>query len=239
MQEKSLKPGLEELVGEVSRNLSAWEAGVERTKKRPSVYVETIGWKGMGAILQYNAAIRIASLGAQLLGSSLKNRQDGLLFGLTKRPMFESYTRGIWLEFVAKEEYAENFLFRSSGDEARAWKTLLSKRKSPSLDRMWNDLNKQNIMRTTVSWMRGKKDWWNDSVHMAARSVWMGWSNEYGAVIHNNEQIRNDLIALLEIGAQCAGHVHTLNEGRRESEKAQRIHKEKQRLRTLVEVGLR
>ena len=137
-----------------------------------------------------------------------------------------------------EEEYADDFLFRSSGDVERAWKTLSSKRKSPSLDRMWNDLHKKNIMRPTVNWMRGKKEWWNDSVHMAARSVWMGWSNKYGAIIHNDKQIRNDLIALLEIGAECAGHVHTLNEGRGESEKEQLIHKEKQRLRTLVEVGL-
>ena len=33
--------------------------------------------------------------------------KEGLLFGLTKRPMFESYTRGIWLENVADEKLGE------------------------------------------------------------------------------------------------------------------------------------
>ena len=89
-------------------------------------------------------------------------------------------------------------------------------------------------MRDTVSWMKGKKDWWNDSTHMAARSAWMGWSNEYGEVIHNNEQMRSDLVALLEIGAQCAGHMHTLSEGRGESEQERFIHDEKERLRRLL-----
>ena len=59
-------------------------------------------------------------------------------------------------------------------------------------------------------------------------------SNEYGEVIHNNEQIRSDLVALLEIGAQCAGHMHTLSEGRGESEQERFIHDEKERLRRLL-----
>ena len=56
----------------------------------------------------------------------------------------------------------------------------------------------------------------------------MGWSNEYGAVIHNDEQVRGDLVALLEIGAQCAGHMHTLSQGRGESEQERVIDEEKE-----------
>ena len=62
----------------------------------------------------------------------------------------------------------------------------------------------------------------------------MGWSNEYGAVIHNDEQVRGDFVALLEIGAQCAGHMLSLNQGPRESEQERVIHEEKQRLRCLL-----
>ena len=219
---------------EIHRKLSTWEKAVDRSKKPRSRYTATIGWKGMAALLQYNIALRTARLGACLLERSLDNRQDGLLFGLTKRPMFESYTRGMWLEFVADEDFAESFLSRSRVDAEREWTTLASKRNSPGLAKMWNDLNKRKIMEDTVSWMKGKKDWWNDSTHMAARSAWMGWSNEYGEVIHNNEQIRSDLVALLEIGAQCAGHMHTLSKGRGESEQERFIHDEKERLRRLL-----
>ena len=219
---------------EIHRILSTWEKAVDRSKTPRSRYIATIGWRGMAALLQYNISLRTARLGACLLERSLDNRQDGLLFGLTKRPMFESYTRGIWLEFVADEGFAKSFLSRSPGDAEREWTSLASKKNSPGLVRMWNDLNKHKIMEDTVSWMKGKKDWWNDSTHMTARSAWMGWSNEYGDVIHNNKQIRSDLVALLEIGAQCAGHMHTLSEGCGESEQERFIHEEKQRLRCLL-----
>ena len=111
---------------------------------------------------------------------------------------------------------------------------MASKRKSLGLAKMWSDLNKRKIMEDTVGWMKGKKDWWNDSTHMTARSPWMGWSNEHGEVIHNNEQIRSDLAAVLEVGAQCAGHIYTLSEGRGESEQERSIHDEKERLRRLL-----
>ena len=231
MQTKSELP---EVLSEIHQKLSVWELEVERSKKPSSRYIATIGWKGMAAMLQYYAAVRIARLGADLLERSLVNRRDGLLFGLTKRPMFESYTRGMWLEFVADEEFAKENLSRSSGDVEREWMTLASKRKSPSLDKMWNNLHKKDVLRETVSWMRSKKDWWNDSIHISARSAWMGWSNEYGEVIYSDEQIKSDLTALLEIGAQCAGHILTLDEGLGESEKEQIIHKEKQRLRRIL-----
>ena len=223
-----------DVLRQIQTTLSTWEEAVDRAKKPRSRYIATIGWKGMAALLQYNISLRTARLGATLLESSLDNRQDGLMFGLTKRPMFESYTRGMWLECVADEDFAENFLSRSPGDAERDWTTLASRRNSPGLAKMWSDLNKRKIMKDTVRWMKGKKDWWNDSTHMAARSAWMGWSNEYGAVIHNDEQVRGDLVALLEIGAQCAGHMHTLSQGRGESEQERVIDDEKQRLRRLL-----
>ena len=218
----------------IRTTLSTWEDAVDRAKKPRSRYIATIGWKGMAALLQYNISLRTARLGAFLLESSVDNRREGLLFGLTKRPMFESYTRGMWLEFVADEEFAESFLCRSPNDAERDWTTLASKRNSPGLAKMWSDLNKHRITEDTVCWMKGKKDWWNDSTHMAGRSAWMGWSNEYGAVIHNDDQIRGDLLALLEIGAQCAGHMHTLSRGPGGSEQERVIHEEKQRLRRLL-----
>ena len=234
MQPAATTPPARELLQEVHERLLAWETGVDRSKKPPSHYIATIGWKGMAALLQYNVALRTARLGAHLLGRSLDDRQEGLLFGLTKRPMFESYTRGMWLEFVADETFAEQFLSRSPGDKERDWATLASKRNAPSLDKMWNALDKNRVSKETVTWMRTRKDWWNESAHMAARSAWMGWSNEYGEIIHNAEQIRNDLAALLEIGAQCAGHMHTLGEGRGESEQERSIDEEKRRLRGVL-----
>lgn len=234
MQPTATTPPSREVLQEVHERLLAWETGVDRSKKPPSHYIAAIGWKGMAALLQYNVALRTARLGAYLLGRSLDDRQEGLLFGLTKRPMFESYTRGMWLEHVADECFAEQFLARSPGDKDRDWTTLASKRNAPSLDRMWNALDKQGILKDTVTWMRARKDWWNDSAHMAARSAWMGWSNEYGGIIHNGEQIRNDLTALLEIGAQCAGHMHTLGEGRGDSEQERSIDEEKRRLRAVL-----
>ena len=227
-------PPLDETLQQVRGRLTTWEVEVDRAKKSPSRYTATIGWKGMAALLQYNVSLRTARLGASLLESSLDNRRDGLLFGLTKRPMFESYTRGMWLEFVADEDFAQSFLSRSPGDAERDWTTLASRRSSPGLPKMWSDLGKRKIMEATLRWMKARKDWWNDSTHMAARSAWMGWSNEYGAVIHNDEQIRGDLVALLEIGAQCAGHMHTLSLGGGESEQERIIDDEKQRLRRLL-----
>ena len=97
---------------QIQTTLSTWEEAVDRAKKPRSRYIATIGWKGMAALLQYNISLRTARLGATLLESSLDNRRDGLLFGLTKRPMFESYTRGMWLEFVADEDFAESFLIQ-------------------------------------------------------------------------------------------------------------------------------
>ena len=186
----------------------------------------------MAAILQYNATVKIARLGANLLEKSMENRKEILLFGLTKRPMFESYTRGMWFEHVADERRAKDFLYRSKRDKETQWKTLGSEMGTPGLERMWNDLLKKNVMRETVEWMKEKKDWWNDSTHVTARSVLMGWSNKHGEVLQDDKQMKGDLVALVETGAQCAGHIHTLNEGN--SAREIRIHQEKQKLRDVL-----
>ena len=113
MQPKATTPPSREVLQEVHERLLAWKSGVDRSKKSPSHYIAAIGWKGTAALLQYNVALRTARLGAYLLGRSLDDRQEGLLFALTRRPMFESYTRGMWLEHVADESFAEQFLARS------------------------------------------------------------------------------------------------------------------------------
>ena len=146
--------------------------------------------------------------------------------------MFESYTRGMWFEYMADEKQAKDFLFRSKQDEEKGYVTLRSEKATPGLEKMWNALQKENVMRDMVEWIRKRKDWWNDSTHVTARSVQMGWSNEYGEIIQNDEQMRNDLTVFLEIGAQCAGHIHTLNEGNDAME--ERIHQEKQELRNIL-----
>ena len=104
-----------DVLRQIQTTLSTWEEAVDRAKKPRSRYIATIGSKGMAALLQYNISLRTARLGATLLESSLDNRHDGLMFGLTKRPMFENYTRGMWLEFVADEDFAENFLCSAPG----------------------------------------------------------------------------------------------------------------------------
>ena len=147
-----------DVLRQIHTRLSTWEEAVDRAKSPRSRYIATIGWKGMAALLQYNISLRTARLGTSLLKCSLDNRREGLLFGLTKRPMFESYTRGMWLEFVADEDFAESFLSRSPGDVKRDWTTLASKRNSPGLTKMWSDLSKRKIMEDTVRWMKGKKD---------------------------------------------------------------------------------
>ena len=223
---------MSETVRAVHRKLLEWEQDVEHSKKPISQYVATIGCKGKAAILQYNAALKIVRLGADLLEKSMENRKESLLFGLTKRPMFESYTRGMWFEHVADEERAKDFLSRSERDKKEEWKTLKSKKPSPKLENMWKALEDKDIEKETIEWMRRKRNWWDDSTHVTARSVLMGWSNEYGETIQNDGQVKNDLTSLVEIGARCAGRIHTLNEGNRARE--ERIHEEKQELRNIL-----
>ena len=176
--------------------------------------------------------VKVARLGVSLLEKSMENREESLLHGLTKRPMFESYTRGMWFEYVADEKQAEDFLLRSKKDEENEYMTLRSEKASPSLEKMWNALQKEDLMRNMVEWIRKRKDWWNDSTHITARSVQMGWSNEYGEIIQKDEYMKDDLTTFLEIGAQCAGHIHTLIEGNDAIE--ERILQEKQKLRDIL-----
>ena len=229
MKNKGRTPEFSEIVRIAHRKLLEWEESIKSLKKPIPQHIETIGWKKTVAILQYNAVVKIARLGASLLEKSMENREEGLLHGLTKRPMFESYTRGMWFEYVADEKQAEDFLLRSKKDEENEYMTLRSEKTSPGLEKMWNALQKEDVMRDMVEWIRKRKDWWNDSTHITARSVQMGWSNEYGEVIQKDEYMKDDLTAFLEIGAQCAGHIHILIEGNYAME--ERIHQEKQKLR--------
>ena len=61
----------------------------------------------------------------------------------------------------------------------------------------------------------------------------MGWSNEYGETIQDNEHMANDLIALVEIGARCAVRIHTLSEGDSAREKS--IYQENRELRAIAD----
>ncbi len=222
---------LSEILDEIHRSLSDWELEVERSKKPREHYIATIGLKGTAAILQYNATVRIARLGADLLKRCLENRREGLVFGITQRPMLESFTSGMWFEFVAGDKEAKSFLTRSFEDQRREWTTLTSEKKRPSLRAMWDALHEKGVLPDTVIWMRKRNNWWNDSTHISARSVLMGWSNEYGEIIHNDKQVRNDLVTLLEIGSECVSHIHAING---ESKKEQFIDNEKQRLRDVL-----
>lgn len=250
MNNKSRTPELREVAREVHRKLLEWEQEIECSKK-PDLrqYRKTIGYRGEAAILQYNASVKIALLGAELLERSIENRKESLLLGLTKRPMFESYTRGIWFEYVAKEERAKRFLSRRKEDKNRKWTTLGSEQETPPLGGMWDavdnvlqeeneesqkwDPEERRIIREAIKWMKKGKDWWNDSTHVTARSAWMGWSNEYGEMIQNDEQMRSDLVTLVEIGARCAGRIHALSE--LNNTRDRRILQEKQRLRDILE----
>ena len=237
MKNKSRTPELNEMVRIAHRKLLEWEESIKPLKKLIPQHIETIGWKKTAAILQYNAAVKIARLGASLLEKSMENREEGLLHGLTKRPLFESYTRGIWFEYVADEKQAEDFLLRSKKDEENKYMTLRSEKATPSLEKMWNALQKkEGVIRDMVKWIRKRKDWWNDSTHVTARSVQMGWSNEYGEAIQKDKYMKDGLTAFLEIGAQCAGHIHVLIEGNYAME--ERIHQEKLKLRGIIEADL-
>ena len=227
---------LKEASKDLRKMLQRWEREVERSKKPLHEHVNDIGWKRTAAIFQYSASVKIARLGAELLDTTIDNRMEGLLFGLTKRPMFETYTRGIWLEHVADDKHAMEFLKRKDQDRDREWKTLGSVRMTPKLEKMWNEMEKKDLLKDTVAWMKSKKEWWNDSTHVNARSVLMGWSHEYGEVIQNDEEIRGDLSALVEIGGQCAGHIHTLTLGDAESAQERLILEEKRLLRVRIQV---
>lgn len=61
--------------------------------------------------------------------------------------MFDSYTKGMWLEFASDEDFAE-----------RDWTTLASRRNtSGGLAKIWSDLAKRKTMQATVRWMKARK----------------------------------------------------------------------------------
>ena len=184
MKNKSRTSELSEIVRAVHTKLLEWEQEIEQLKK--SVYPSTEGIKNkkMAALLQYNATLKIARLGAELLERSMENRSEGLLLGLTKRPMFESYVRGMWFEHVADEKQAEGFLYR---DKKRGEYIMKSETPPPNLETILKILQDKNIEGEAVKWIKDNKYMWNDPVHVGGRSVWMGWSNEYGETIQDNE----------------------------------------------------
>ena len=138
---------MSETVRAVHRKLLEWEQEIEQLKK--SVYPSTEGVKNkkMAALLQYNATLKIARLGAELLERSIENRSEGLLLGLTKRPMFESYVRGMWFEHVADERQAEGFLYR---DKKRGEETMKSRIPPPNLEKILKILQSKGIEEKTV-----------------------------------------------------------------------------------------
>ena len=230
-------PELSEMTKAVHGKLLEWEQEVENSKKPVHSLITIIGYKKTIALLQYNAALKIARLGTELLERSIKNRSESLLLGLIKRPMFESYTRGMWFEYIAEEKQAKGFLKRREEDAEEGWTTLRSEESAPWLVQMWDVLEEKKIMEKTVEWMRKQREWWNDSAHVTARSVQIGWSNKDGKVLQSDESMIRDLIALVEIGGQCAGHMHVLNES--DSAKEDRINQEKLEFRSILETYLK
>ena len=233
MKNKSGTPELSEIVRAVHRKLWEWEQEIEHLKK--SVYQTTkeIESKKMAPLLEYNAALKIAKLGAELLERSMENRCEGLLLGLTKRPMIEGYVRGMWLEYVADKKRADGFL------EAEQRKGTKSRIPLPKFEKMLNDLQNKDIegeprgwIKTTVKWIKDHEDTLNESIHLGGGNVWMGWSNELGEKFHNDKQVIFNLGALIEIGSQCARSLHTLseNDGTRDIQ----IYQEKEEIRAIL-----
>ena len=234
MTEQTARSELAEILRIASQRLREWEQEVERLKGHP--HIKSLTGKGFAALLQYNATLKIARLGTELLGRAMVDPKEGLLFGLTKRPMIETYTRGIWLEKVATENNARGLLLRRSKEDAEMqWTTLRTQAKSPTLTGMWDALDNANVVEEaeTLLWMRGKEAWWNHAVHVNARSVWMGWSDETEKMVRYDEEIKGDFAALIELAARCARHIHRIIEGVDGSPRVQRIFKEKDHLRTL------
>ena len=191
-------PALGEVLSEIHDKLSEWEAEIERTKMPREFYTTKLGHKGMAALLYHSAALQLSRFGSYLLKESLENRRGGILFGLTKRPMIESYTRALWLEFIADDERTKQIMTRDKSD----YNILSGKKNFPQLNQMWDALQEENILKETINWMKKNRTWWNDSAHIGPNAVFTGWSNEYTDVFHNNQKIVRDLHTLVEIGTQ-------------------------------------
>ena len=229
MKNKSGTPELSEIVRAVHTKLLEWEQEIEQLKKSVYQNTEEIEGKNMAPLLEYNAALKIARLGAELLERSIENRCEGLLLGLTQRPMFEGYVRGLWLQYVADEKRADGFL------EAEQRRGTKSRIPLPKFEKMLNDLQNNGIegeprgwIKDTVKWIKDHEDTLNESIHMGGASVWMGWSNEYGERHHNDEQVIYNLISLIEIGSRCTRRLHTLSGN--DSTRDVQIYQEKQEI---------
>ena len=165
----------------IDERIQGWERDVEYSKRQDFRYVNVASkTKAMAAMLQYNVALRVSRLGATLLSESIDNRRNGVLFGLTKRPMFESYTRGAWLDFVADVEMVRKIMTRRKFDEKSNWTSLKGEESFPTLPQMWFALEETGMLKETVCWMRKYGQWWNDHTHIGPRAMLMGWSNEGG-----------------------------------------------------------
>ena len=233
MKNKNRTPELSEIARAVHRKLLEWEREIEHLKKSVCQNTEEIEVKKMAPLLEYNAVLKIASLGAELLERSIENRCEGLLLGLTQRPMFEGYVRGLWLQYVADEERADGFL------EAEQRKGTKSRIPLPKFEKMLNDLQNKDIegeprrwIKDTVKWIKYHEDTLNESIHLGGASVWMGWSNEYGERHHNDEQVIYNLINFIEIGSRCARRLHTLSGN--DSTRDAQIYQEKEEIRTIL-----
>lgn len=226
------KTELHTVMRQIEAKIRAWQKDVERSKGFEFKYVNAASkTKTMAAMLQYNVALRVSRLGANLLVESIDNRRNGVLFGLTKRPMFESYTRGAWLDLVADAECVEKIMTRRRLDSENNWTTLKGKGSFPLLRDMWSALEEAGMLKEMVVWMRTRGQWWNDNTHIGPRAMLMGWSNEGGVIHYTDKQIEDDIHTLVEIGAQCAARFHILNRSGSGTEKEDQIYRERDELR--------
>ena len=233
MKNKSRTSELSEIARAVHGKLLEWEREIEHLKKSRYQTKEEIESKKIGSLLEYNATLKIARLGAELLERSMENRCEGLLLGLTGRPMIEGYVRGMWLEHVADEKRADGFL------EAEQRKGTKSKKPLPKFRKMLKDLENKDIegeprgwIKNTVKWIRDHEDTLNESIHLGGASVWMGWSNKWGEKFHSDEQVIFNLGALIEIGSRCARRLRTLSENY--STRNVQIYQEKEEIRAIL-----
>lgn len=231
-------PTLEEVVDEIHHKLLAWEVEIERTKSPKSDYITRLGNNGMAALLYHSAALQMGRLGSYLLKESLTNRRDGMLFGLTRRPMIESYTRALWLEFVVDDERAKQLMTRDKS----AYNILSGEKGFPPLNQIWESLQKAAalaVMQNTIEWLQKKRTWWNDSAHIGPNALYMGWSNEYADVFLDNQRVVGDLHTLLEISSQSAGRFYVLHSVGDDGDKTAQIHREGEQLRAqLASLGI-
>ena len=227
-----MRTNLHEVMRGVDARICEWENDVERSKTLAFRSVNDASTtKPMAAMLQYNVALRVSRLGARLLRESIDDRRNGVLFGLTKRPMFESYTRGAWLDFVADPETVKKIMTRRKMDEENDWTTLKGEGRFPVLPEMWSALEEAGISKEMVAWMRTKGQWWNDHTHIGPRAMLLGWSNEGGVIHYTDKQLGDDIHTVIEIGAQCAARFHTLISSGSETYKEDHIYRERDQLR--------